>query len=557
MPLANKMNGRPTSHSYALKIRLLILVAAAVLVWAGIMFPLLSYTLEGSLNRSVKAMQDMITVSATTIARLMVLEFSQWQDLLQLTFEENKKGEERIKNLLWEKVVFNEVIEGIELIQAVADDQDRHLTYMYYRGAALSQTTEPKDTKKQKPMEGPQKVKKKFTGLEKELIDGINTRKKVDKLLLESINQGVLGSEMTTRYLPVQVLVREQGPVYWGVAKIGVNTSAIRVMRLLQGQELDRIRRIIWLEIFLSVGLVTGLAMALGYRWVRNYTEPLKELEIAARGMNNAKPEEFNFWVNKLRFVEPNKQQEIDSIREILLRMAGAMHRIGQRLITTERQAAWGRVASGIVSTTLHRLQAIRVLEGQVGPEASAAGNCSQELKELFDQLQTELQDLAEFVPAVETQWQAVDLLPALHSAWRLITANLPATVRLTLELAVLPPVRGSAADLKLAIILLLEYAGRPLEPNGELTLRAWPDSPPGGVCIQLQFSGPRLSPEDCQSLLNPFQAPDDQQPLGPALAAAIATEHGGRLNVETWENGLIFLLILPKEPLPDEIKET
>ncbi len=84
-------------------------------------------------------------------------------------------------------------------------------------------------------MEGPQKVKKKFTGLEKELIDGINNRKKVDKLLLESINQGLLGSEMTVRYLPVHVLVREQGAVYWGVAKIGVNTSAIRVDAPLAG----------------------------------------------------------------------------------------------------------------------------------------------------------------------------------------------------------------------------------------------------------------------------------------------------------------------------------
>jgi hypothetical protein len=256
------MNDNPSAKSYTLKIRLLILIAAAFLVWAAIMFPVLSYTLEGSLNRSVKAMQGMGAVAAATIARLMVLEFSQWQDLLQLTFEEKKKGEERIKNLLWEKVVFNEVIEGIELIQAVADDQDRHLTYMYYRRAA-GPAAEPDAKKKPKPMEGPQKVKKKFAGLEKELIDGINARKQVDKILLESINRSPLGSEMTVRYLPVHVLVREQGPVYWGVAKIGVNTSAIRNMRLLQSQEHDRLRRLIWLEIFLSVGLVTVLATAL------------------------------------------------------------------------------------------------------------------------------------------------------------------------------------------------------------------------------------------------------------------------------------------------------
>ena len=193
------MNGKPSSNSYALKIRLLFLITAAFLVWAAIMFPLLSYTLEGLLNRGVKAMQNTQGVAATTIARLMVLEFSQWKDLLELTFEEVKRGEGRIQNLLWEKVVFNEVIEGIELIQAAADEEDRHLTYMYYRGAAPDPATGGKDKKKLKPMDGPQKVKKKFSGLEKELIDSINMQKKVDKLRLESINRGPLGSEMTVR----------------------------------------------------------------------------------------------------------------------------------------------------------------------------------------------------------------------------------------------------------------------------------------------------------------------------------------------------------------------
>lgn len=546
------MKDKSSSNSYTLKIRLLFLVGAAFLVWAGIMFPLLSYTLEGLLGRGVKAIQDTQGVAATTIARLMVLEFSQWQDLLHLTFDEKKKGEGRIQNLIWEKVVFNEVIEGIELIQAAADDEDRHLTYLYYRGAAPDSTTEAKDKKKPKPMDGPQKVKKKFSGLEKELIDSINIRKKVDKLRLESINRGPLGSEMTVRYMPVHVLARDQGAIYWGVAKIGINTSAIRMMRLLQSQEHDRVRRIVWLEIFLSVGVVTGLATALGYQWVRNYTEPLKNLEIAARGLNTAKRGEFDFWVDNLRFVDASKQREIENIREILLRMSGALHKIGQRLITAESQASWGKVASGAISGTLSQLNRIRTLEGQ------PAGNFSKELRDFLDRLQNVLQDLEQFRPTGETAWRAVDLIPALQSAWRLVTANLPAMVKHTLELTALPPVWGAPSELKMAIFYLLEYAGNLLEPSGELTLRAFPDSTDGGVRLHLQFSGPKLSAEECQSLLYPSQDPEAVQgALGPALAAAIATRHRGSLNVEPWEQGLIFLLILPKAPVSYESKET
>ena len=247
MPPTNNMNGKHSSSSHSLKIRILILAGASFLLLAGSMFPLISYTLEGLLNRSVKAIQDAQAVAATTFARLLVLEFSQWQDLLQLTFAEEKKGERRIENLLWEKVVFNEVIEGIELIQAAEDAEGRHLTYLYYRREMPDPNADPQDKKQLKPMEGPQKLKKKFTGLEKELIDSINIRKKVDKNQLESINRGPLGSEMTVRYLPVHVLAAGQGAVYWGIAKIGINTSAIRLMRLHQSLEHDWIRKVIWL----------------------------------------------------------------------------------------------------------------------------------------------------------------------------------------------------------------------------------------------------------------------------------------------------------------------
>lgn len=548
------MNGKPPSSRYSLKNRIIILALAAFLFWVVLMFPLLSYTFEGLLNRSVRAIEETQGVAATTIARLLVLEFSQWQDLLKMTFAEQKKGEARIKNLLWEKVVFNEVIEGIELIAAATDAEDHHLTYLYYRSAVPDPMAGPQDKKMLKPMEGPQKINQKLYGLEKELVDSINNRKKVDKNLLESINRGPLGSEMTVRYIPVHILVSGQGAVYWGVAKIGVKTSAIRLARLQQGEEHDWIRKVIWLEVVLSLGLVAILATSIAYKWVRNFTEPLKNLGVVARGLTTAKPGEFDFWLDNLRLVDANEQPEIASLREILLRLSAAIHKVGQRLITTEKEASWGRVAAGVSAATLDRLNKIRPTGSRPGADGQEA---ARELREFLDRLQTELQDLQRFGPTDQTAWQIFDLRPGLHSAWRLVTANLPATVQCTLELTALPPVWGSPPELELAFLYLLEYAGAGLTPGGELTLQALPDSA-AAMRIQLQFSRPQLSPEECRNLLNPFQDSEALRgSLGPALAAAIAAQHGGSLTVQPWERGLLFLFELPKAPVPHESQET
>jgi signal transduction histidine kinase len=536
--------------SYPLKTRIIILAVGALFFWIALMFPLLSYTFEGLLNRSVKAIEEAQGVAATTIARLMVLEFSQWQDLLQMVFAEPKQGEERIKNLLWEKVVFNEVIEGIELIQAATDATDHHLTYLYYRSEVPDPTAGPRDKKTLKPMEGPQKINKKFSGLEKDLIDSINNRKRVDKNLLESINRGPIGSEKAVRYVPVHVLVSGQGAVYWGVAKISVNTSAIRLMRLQQGVEYDWIRRIIWLEIFLSLGVVAILATSLAYHWIRNYTEPLKSLGLVARNLTAAKPEEFNFWFDNLRLIDAKEQPEIASLREILLRMSAALHKTGQRLIATEREAVWGRVAAGVISAALDRLKKVRTLESQPGADSPQP---SKELSELFNQLRTELQDLQQLSPTNQTAWRIFDLAPVLQSAWNLVTAGLPAAVQQSLDLSALPPVWGSPDELGLAFLYLLEYAGTVLTPGGEITLQALPDSA-ATMRISLQFSGPQLSPEECRDLLNPFQDPEGiRGSLGPALAAAIAAQHRGSLQLQPWERGLRFLVELPKAPATDD----
>lgn len=520
---------------YSLRSRLLFLGGATFLLCACVILlfsPLLNITLDGLLDRSIKTMKEEKEVEATTITRLMVLEFSQLKDLLTVAPEVDKDIDRYIKNLLWQKVTFNEIIEGMELIRTPGDAQGQYLTYLFYR----------REAPELKPMAGPQKSLKKFSGLEKELLDSINSSQSVDKNLVGSVNRGPKKEgEMLLRYMPVHVLLPDEGAIYWGVAKIGIDTSGMSQMLLFQSVEQDRVRKAIWLEIILSLSVAGLIAMGLIYLWVRNLTEPLKNLSSVAGDLQTAQPRDFDLWLDNLKRVDPRGQAEVADLQHSLVRLGGAIPRIGRRLIAEEGQACWGRVVARALPTLLALSDQMQAPKG--GLEAG-----------ILERLHTAFADWHRLSPSAETGWQAVDLTPILTSAWRLVTLGLPEKVKLVQEVETLPPVWGSPAALKQAVLYLLEYAGDGVGPEGELFFRASAVSP-AWVQVSLQFSGPQVSPEAGRQLLEPFKGFGEiQGSLGPALAAAIAAQHGGSLKVQPQpRGGLTFQLKLPTATAPHE----
>lgn len=512
---------------YSLRRRLVVLAGGTFALCAGVIllfFPLLSFTLEGLMERSMKSMREGQELQATVIARLMIMELARVKELLQVSPAADQPVDQLIKNLLWEKVTFNQIIEGIELIHGPADAQGRHLTYLFYR----------REAPELKPMDGPQKKMKEFANLEGELIDALNQQQRIDKNLLGSVNRGPKEEgEMLLRYMPVHVLLPEEGAVYWGVAKIGIDTTLMRQLLRLQREEQDRIRRSIWLEIILSLALAGLLALGLLYIWARNLTAPLSNLSTVADALNTAEPQEFDVWLENLQRVDPQRQVEVQVLKQVLLRVGSSLPKLGKRLLALEGQACFGRIAAR--SLPILQDLSVRLQERRADLAPTAA------------QLRTELQNLHGLQPAAATAWQSFDLASFLESAWRLMTLALPAEVQLTREIQALPLIWGSPGDLQLGVLYLLDFAVEHLAPAGALSLQAIP-TPPGGVQMVIQFSGPGFSQEECQHLMNPFQDPEEiGGSLGPALAAAVAAQHGGSLKVQPREGGgLVFSLELP-----------
>ncbi|MFA4901369.1 MAG: hypothetical protein WC600_01360 [Desulfobaccales bacterium] len=525
---------------YSLRNRLFVLAGATFLLCVVVIllfFPLLNLTLTGLQDRTLKSMQEGAEVEATTIARLLVLEFASYKGLMQMTPSSDTPTDQSIKDLLWEKVTFNEIIEGIELIQGPADALGQHLTYMFYR----------REAPELKPMAGPQKLMKSFQGLEQDLINSITTQQRVDNRLQESVNRGPKQEgEMLLRYMPVHVLLADEGAVYWGVAKIGIDTSRMRQLLLLQSEEQNLLRKDIWLEIILSLTISGVLAMSLIYFWVRYITEPLKSLSFVAGDLQTARPEDFDLWLENLKRVDPQGQAEVAVIQQVLRRLGTAVPKLGQRLIENEARACLGRVmARGL--PTLQAWQAdLQDLERKLATGgADSLLPADQTLALLRARLETVFEDFSLFWS--KEQWEALDLTLGLERAWRLATLGLPPEVQLHHDPSPLPPVWGAASELSLAALYLLDFAVELLPPDGDLGLAATP-TPAKGVLLTVWSSGEMRTPAECQRWLNPFGDPASiSGSLGPALAAAIAAQHGGQLTLKPREaGGVEFSLALP-----------
>jgi hypothetical protein len=295
--------------------------------------------------------------------------------------------------------------------------------------------------------------------------------------------------------------------------------------------------------------LVSGvLATSLIYFWVRYMTEPLKNLSFVAGDLQTAKPEEFDLWMENLKRVDPQGQAEVVLIQQVLQRLGAAVPKLGQRLIDGEAQACLGRVIIRGLPTLKAWQADLQNLEGEIAPEGAASSlTPHQKLALIRARLETVFEDLSHLWPDPPGPWEMIELTPILQRAWRLAVLGLPPEVKQHQELAPLPPVWGSSADLGLAALYLLDFVVEMPLPNGDLGLSAGP-TPAGGVRLTVWNSGEPHTPVECQKWLNPFSDPGGiQGSLGPALAAAIATQHGGSLMLAPREEGgLEFFLELP-----------
>jgi signal transduction histidine kinase len=535
---------------YSLRSRLLVWVLILYISCLSIvliLIPIIDTKLESFNETSTYYIERAKQAEGTNYARLVVLELARMKDLLQVSPGPLAATDQPIIDFLWETITFNTAIDGIELIQGEKNAQGEHVTFRFYR--------EPRG---EAPMPGPVKVMKAFAGLEGELIEGIDRWQKVDQKRLEFINHGPKKEgEMILRYFPVHVLLPGEGAVYWGVVKIGIDTGWSSRTLAEERRRQDQLRRIFGLYIImiLVISAILFLGLMVFSPWVRRLTEPLSKLVTVAEDLNDVhQPDEYSLWLENVKRFDHWGQAEVARIQEILLRLGTSIPKLGQRLAAGEGQACLGKVMGRSLPSLQNLSARLQTLESRRSAQGQPPEPVHREMQELLAQLHLEVQDLLRFWPSGTSAWQRVDLTPGIESASRLVRSRLPAKAEFTVDLKPLPMVWGSPADLPLAVLYLLDTIVGHLDPGGRLDLTAAP-SPAGGVRMVMEVSGSRLTAAAWQDFVSFRHGSGDiQEELGPALAAAIVSQHGGTLTVQPQEkDGASFSLELPPLVTADE----
>ena len=541
------MPREPLFTRYSLRRQILVRAFATFLLGAGVVLlflPIINAILRDFNAASSSYIDREKEANSTNIARLIVLEITGLKNLLQVRAGPVTSAEQPIIDLLWGTVTFNPNVQRIELIQDQQDAEGRRLTFLFYRSPPG-----------EKPPQGPQKIAKKFSGPEEELIAGINRWRKVDQKLLGDINHGPKKEgEMALRYFPIYILVPERGAVYWGVAKVGISTVWARLTLADVFQRQEMVRRAINRTVILSLIIAALLFVVMIYPWVGRLTEPLRNLAALAREVNQGQPREFPLWLENVRQFNPRGQPEVGGLQQVLLQLGASIPRLGQRLVSGESQACLGRVMGRNLPALEDLSARLKDLEGRGADQGQLPPQVKQEKGELLGELQARVQDLLHFWPAGTPAWRRLDLVPALESAWRLIGPALPAEVRTNLDLKPLPAVWGSPAELPLAVLYLLDALADRLDSGSQLQLAAAP-TPAGGVQIIIAATGLRLSGAQWQEWLSFWQETGEvREQLGPVLAGAIVSQHGGTLTMEVKEKGgVVFSLLLPPPGAADD----
>jgi two-component system nitrogen regulation sensor histidine kinase NtrY len=304
----------------------------------------------------------------------------------------------------------------------------------------------------------------------------------------------------------------------------------------------------------LLVGTV-GIVLAILFSgWVAGrVTRPVEQLADAAREVAQG-----NWSVQ----VPVASQDELGQLAEAFNRMTGDLIEQRERLVQTERVAAWRELARRLAHELKNPLFPLQLtVENLVRARQQSAEQFEEVFRESSSTLLAEIANLkaiiarfGEFSKMPQPQFQSVDLNEVARNVARLFQAqlHLPDHARIDCRLELAESMTSIAADPELlhrALSNLILNAMDAMPQGGTLTLRTRQEGE--RAVIEVCDTGAGLTREECERLFTPyFTSKAHGTGLGLAIVQSVVSDHGGKVSVRSQPGkGTTFVIELPRNP--------
>ena len=294
------------------------------------------------------------------------------------------------------------------------------------------------------------------------------------------------------------------------------------------------------LGVFIGV-LVSGILMA-------RMSRPIKDLAEAATEVGHG-----NWSVH----VESSSKDEIGKLAAAFNQMTEELMAQRERLVQTERVAAWRELARRLAHELKNPLFPLQITVENL---LRARENTPEQFDEVFREstttllaeianLKTIIARFSDFSKMPAPQLQSVDLDEMVRGVVQLFQGQLTqraSKIESQLQLGSVPPVSADPVLLRRVMENLVLNAIDAMPEGGRLTFRTAMDDK--FAIFELSDTGKGLTPEECDRIFTPYYTTKQHGTgLGLAIAQSVVSDHHGRISVSSKKNqGTTFHVELP-----------
>jgi two-component system nitrogen regulation sensor histidine kinase NtrY len=251
---------------------------------------------------------------------------------------------------------------------------------------------------------------------------------------------------------------------------------------------------------------------------------------------------------------------EVAQLGESFNRMTAELLAQRERLVQTERVAAWRELARRLAHELKNPLFPLQLtVENLMRARTQSPEQFDEVFRESSSTLLAEISNLkaiigrfSEFSKMPNPQWQAVQVNAILRGALKLYQAQLQAPGRtpIACKLELDESLGTIAADpdlLHRALSNLVLNAMDAMPNGGTLSLRTRRDD--SRVIIEVADTGSGLTREECERIFTPYYTSKQHGTgLGLAIVQSVVSDHGGRISVQSEPGlGTTFVIELPE----------